>query len=111
MSAGPAIPAPAFGRPPGEVRQALLATLRLAGPLSTRDAAARAQVGLSAAQRTMDNALRAGAVLVVGHEKRPHCKKWVALYQAVDPAPDVAPEPEAGHAWATLGRFWHSALG
>lgn len=103
-----------FGRPPGEVRQALLSTLREAGPLSTREAAQRAQIGLDAALRAMDNALRAGAVQVVGHAKRAHCKKWVALYEAVDDAPDapdVSPEPAAGHGWATLGHFWHSALG
>jgi hypothetical protein len=29
---------------------------------------------------TLENAVRSGAIEKVGHEKRAHCAKWVAIY-------------------------------
>lgn len=72
---------------PAEIRTALEATLRQAGPLPLVELAAKAQVGYKAARRAVHYGKVTGKLQVVGHEKRPHCTKWVALY-------DVAPEPE-----------------
>ncbi len=67
-------------RPPGEIRTVILSTVRAAGPMTLRDIAERSQVGYEAARRTLDNAVRGDALQIVGHEKRAHCDKWVALY-------------------------------
>jgi hypothetical protein len=67
-------------RPPGELRVAFVTTIQQAGPMSLRDVAERSQVGYAAARYTMQEAVRSGVLEIVGHEKREHCAKWVALY-------------------------------
>jgi hypothetical protein len=75
-------------RPPGEVRETIVSTVREAGQsLALRDIAQRSQVGYDAARRTLDNAVRCGVLEIVGHEKREHSSKWVALYDVPRPAP------------------------
>lgn len=74
-------------RPPGEVRGAIHAAFREHGPMALRDVVQYAQVSYVAARQTLSNGLRSEVLQVVGHEKREHCKKWVALY-------DLAPEPD-----------------
>lgn len=49
-------------RPPGEVRQALLAALARGGPGDFEALAARSQVGLAVAQETLRQMARAGAI-------------------------------------------------
>lgn len=49
------------------------------------DLAARTQIGYACCRRTLDNAIRAAQIEIVGREKRPHCKQWVALYDVVQP--------------------------
>jgi predicted ArsR family transcriptional regulator len=71
------------GRPAGEVRKVLVAALEQGKPMSLRDLAHRCKVGVNAARRTLDHLVRAGVVEIVGHEKRAHCRKWVALYDLV----------------------------
>ncbi len=79
-------------RAPGEVRTVLLGALREQGPLPLRDLAHMCQIGYDAARYTLQNATRAGVVEIVGNEKRPHSKKWVALYGlAPDPAESQTP--------------------
>ena len=91
-------------RPAGDVRQALFGALRDAGPLSLRDAAQAAQVGLLAAKHTLAYASRSGAVQVVGREKRAHCRKWVRLYELA-PEPDPTPRPPVVLALDELGQL------
>lgn len=71
-------------RPQGEVWMAILSTLREQGPMPMRELAERSQVGYDATRRTVDNAVRAKALEIVGHEKVEHCKKWVAIYDVVE---------------------------
>ena len=68
------------GRPQGEIRQAIFDTLRAQGAMPQRDIAERTQVGLDACRSTIENAVRAGQLEIVGREKRLHCKQLVALY-------------------------------
>jgi hypothetical protein len=84
----------------GEVRAALMKALETAGPLTIREAAACSNVGLTAARRAIDNAVRAGAVRDCGSAKPAKGTKWQTLYE-------LAPEPDesrAGHGWVDLGR-------
>ena len=75
------------GRPQGEIRQAIFDTLRAQGAMPQRDIAERTQVGLDACRSTIENAVRAGQLEIVGREKRLHCKQLVALYAlAAEPA-------------------------
>lgn len=91
-----------MARPPGALRVAVLGALR-EGPGTLRDISVRAQVGNGAARHTVQNALRSGAVRICGHEKRPHAKCWLAIYELAEPAEEeAAPAPVySGH--ATLG--------
>jgi predicted ArsR family transcriptional regulator len=76
----PNVSPPRGGRPIGEVRKIIVAALEPGKPMSLRDLAHRCKVGVDAARRTLDHLVRAEVVEIVGHEKRAHCKKWVALY-------------------------------
>lgn len=72
------------------------------GPLTIREAAQRSNVGLQAARRTFDNAVRSGTVRECGQAKPARGTKWEALYE-----PSPPPEPEEcrhGHGWVDLGR-------
>jgi hypothetical protein len=75
------------------VRRVIVAALEEGEPMSLRDLAHRCQVGLNATRRTLDHLVRAEVVEIVGHEKRAHCKKWVALYDLCPPAA-VSPAAE-----------------
>ena len=92
-----------MGRPPGEIRQVLLDTLRAKGPMALRDLAAATQVGYQPALKTLRRCLKSGVLIEAGQEKREHSKRWVKLY-------DLAPEPTPGddsrhgHGWVDLGR-------
>lgn len=97
---------PQFGRPVGEVRQVIVSTLREHGPMAVRDLAQSTQVGYLAAARTVDNALRSGALQIVGHEKQAHCKKWVALYDVAEPAEVAQPAAEEpAQSWGGLQQW------
>lgn len=78
-------------RYPGEIRRMFEATVRESGPLPMRELAHKCQVGIDAARRTLDNAVRAGDFEIVGHAKASHSKKWVAVYDLAEP---VAPAPQ-----------------
>jgi hypothetical protein len=83
-------------RPSGEIRAVLLGALCEHGPLPTRELCAITQVGLESARRTVDNLRRAGVLEIVGHEKRAHSTKWVALYDMAPPEPEPEPaDPDA----------------
>lgn len=73
-------------RPPGEIRKLITDTIKAKGePMPLCDIAAATQIGYGCCRRTLDNAVRAKVLEIVGHEKRPHCKQWVALYDVVQP--------------------------
>ena len=76
----------------GEVRSAIREAVHAHGPLSQRDIVRHACVGLDAARSTVENMVRSGELEAVGHERRAHCKKWVALYDLAAP-----PGPAEGH--------------
>jgi hypothetical protein len=78
-------------RPAGEIRAAVLQTLREQGAMPLVDLVQRLplQTSQRAVQHTVENALRAGLLAKVGHEKRPHCTKWVALYDLAEPGDDM----------------------
>lgn len=83
-------------RPVGEVRHAMR---QAAGKLHAerdgatwRDMAVCARVGFKAAQRAAENMERAGELVVVGHDKRAHSRRWMKLY---------SPSPAANFATAT----------
>ena len=78
------------GRPAGDVRREIVSVLQRDGALAQRDIAERTQVGYEACSTTLKNAVRAGQLEIVGHEKRAHCKQWVALYAL---AAEAAAEP------------------
>lgn len=67
-------------RPAGEIRTAIYSTIRESGPLSLKDLAVKSQVGLDAARRTLDNAVRSGSLEIVDRKRVEHCKKRVAVY-------------------------------
>lgn len=90
------------GRPAGEVRAVIVRTLREAGPMAQRDLAVQAQIGVQSVRRTVDNMVRAGALVVAGQEKREHSRKWVALY---DLPPETSDDGSRhGHGWVDLAR-------
>lgn len=83
-------------RPAGEVRQALLqACAALARPdqgATLRELAARACVGLKAAERTVDHMRRAGQVHIVRTRRVPYRNRPVAEYAPAAPlVPAQAP--------------------
>lgn len=78
-------------RPSGEIRAAILGALCERGPLPMRDIAVLKQIGVHAVRQTLENMVRADVVEIVGHEKRAHCTKWVALYDVVPPDPTADP--------------------
>lgn len=93
-----------LGRPPGEVRQALLGELREQGPLSMRDLAQHTQVGYRAARWTLARCVQAGLVVKAGQEKRAHSRKLVALYELADKSAAGVTGATQGHGWVDLGR-------
>lgn len=101
-----------IGRPVGavgEARRVMLQHLREHGPMTMRELAHATQVGNSAALSVMKNAKRNGVLVIVGHDKRAHCKRWVAIYDLApqtEPAACVpADAPAAGaQGWADLAR-------
>ena len=73
-------------RPAGEIRSAICETLRNQGPMPLVDLVQRVNVQTTqqAISQTVKNAVRSGQIEKVGHEKRAHCNKCVAVYDLVD---------------------------
>jgi predicted ArsR family transcriptional regulator len=94
------------GRPPGEIRTAIVVALEARGPMSLRDIAHRALIGVDATRRTLDHLVRAEVIEIVGREKRAHCKKWVALYDLVRKSEDAAPEMSPTEELAAVLSLW-----
>lgn len=88
----------------GEVRAALMAQLERE-PMTVRAAAEHSQVGLTAARRTIANAVRSGTVRECGRAKAAHGTAWELIYELVPP-PEPADDDDnrAGHGWVDLGR-------
>ena len=94
-------------RPRGEIRAALAAAFRrlvqerglvvdgqAVDGVSWRDAAISAQVGFEAAQRTVENMVRAGELVRVSASKRAGSQHWEGLYAPPPPTPAPACEPD-----------------
>lgn len=87
----------------GEVRAALMRQLQ-AEPLTIRAAAQRSQVGLTAARRTIANAVRSGTVRECGTAKSARGTAWEVIYELA-PLPEPQDDDNrAGHGWVDLGR-------
>lgn len=86
-----------MARPQGALRVAVLGAL-LSGPCTLRDIAQRAQMGYGAARYTVQDALRSGVVQICGHEKRPHAKRWLAVYELAEQPEVDGDQAGAGHA-------------
>ena len=54
--------------------------------MAVREIAEVAQVGYDDTRWTLKRAVQSGSMQVVGHEKRDHSRKWVALYDVVEPS-------------------------
>lgn len=95
---------PVIGRPPGEIRQALMQAARAQvqphrAP-TLQELAVGAQVGRVAAMNTVKNMVRAGELQIVRRRWVAHSAKPVAEYAPAD-APD---DCRHGHGWVDLGR-------
>ncbi len=94
-------------RPQGEICEAVVQVIYTHGPSTLRDVAGRARVagvlvGGRAVRWTLRNALSRGDVVLCGHVRQPHAKRWCALYdlsesvyQVLDSARPDAPAPRA----------------
>ncbi|MFN7881803.1 MAG: hypothetical protein ACK5PF_02130 [bacterium] len=105
-------------RPAGEVRQALhraacelVPRERMADPHAPRptmrEIAHRAQVGVEAARRTIENMTRAGDLKPAGTRRVDYCNKPVAVYEPLvylDGAMAADLDARQGAGWVDLGR-------
>lgn len=82
-----------MSRSPGEIRAALAAVPVAHGPCTLRELLERSQVGYDAARYTVQNMVRAGALIKVGSERRAHAKRWVALYDVPPTTEGEEPTP------------------
>lgn len=85
-----------MARPAGVLRLAVLDALQ-SGPCTLRDIALRGKLGYGAARYTVQDALRSGVVQICGKEKRPHAKRWLAVYELVEQT-DQSAQPEISEA-------------
>lgn len=90
-----------MARPRGEVRQALAEAIRslvaVRGPVSSREAAAAAQVGYDLARETIKDMVRSARpeVVIAGHHKPPG-QRWHTLYEPAILEDDDTPQPWGG---------------
>lgn len=84
-------------RPQGDICLAVIEAVR-AGPCTLLDIVERSQVGYDAARYTVQNALRWGHLQICGHERRPHAKCWVRIYELTEQPEDAAVEVDGGSA-------------
>lgn len=110
-------------RPQGEISEAVVQVIFAHGPSTLRDVALRARVsgvlvGGRAVRWTLRNALTRGDVVLCGHVRQPHAKRWCALYdlseqayQALDSAaPVAAPAVSAGSVLAAALGAWRGVV-
>lgn len=82
------------------------------GPCTLLDIVERSKVGYSAAKYTVQHALRGGELQICGHERRPHAKCWVAIYELTEQPEESAIEVDEG--CAVLGAAlssWSRSVG
>lgn len=82
--------------PQGEIRKLVAEAIRARGQagLGLNDLSASTQIGYKACRAAIGNLMRAKQIEIVGREKQPHAKQWVALYAVID-RPDPAPPPSS----------------
>ncbi len=90
-------------RPVGDIRAAVQAALEV-GPATLLDIVERGNLGYDAARYAVQNALRAGVIQVCGQEKRPHAKRWLAVYELCESAaaPDTEQLGGVMHSWVLV---------
>lgn len=79
------------GRPSGELRLAVASCITALGPVTLHDLCAQVQSTPRALSSAVRNMLRDGALVKCGMERRPHAKRWVALYDLPGAQYDEAP--------------------
>lgn len=81
---------------PKALRLAVIRTIEQHGPLVLFDLKQLVLLPTTekAIKATVENGIRHGWLEKVGSEKRPHCYKWVALYDVAQ-QPDAAPAEQA----------------
>lgn len=79
------------GRPSGELRLAVASCITALGPMTLHDLCAQVQSTPRALSSAVRNMLRDGALVKAGMERRPHAKRWVALYDLPGAQYDEAP--------------------
>lgn len=81
---------------PKELRLAVIRTIEEHGPLVLFDLKRLVSLPTTgdAIESTVENGVKHGWLEKVGSEKRPHCYKWVTLYDIAH-QPDAAPAEQA----------------
>jgi hypothetical protein len=79
------------GRPAGELSAAITAAIERLGPLTLRDIGEQVQSTPRALSSTLRNMLRGGHLTQAGMVRRPHCKRWCAIFDL----PNSTETPEA----------------
>jgi|GEM_PF-3320038 len=79
------------GRPAGDLRIAVTTVIKASGPVTLRDLIGQIQATPSTLASTLNNMVRDGRLVKCGMERRPHAKRWVAVYDAPDTEYDEAP--------------------
>lgn len=67
-------------RDAGPIREAVLQALRTHGEMALCDIVKKSQVSKKPCGWTVKNLVRGGVLQIVAHEKRPHARRWVAIY-------------------------------
>ena len=86
------------GRPAGDLRVAVTSCITELGPVTLRDLCGHVQSTPRALSSALRNMLRDGALVKCGMERRPHAKRWVALYDVPESthSTPTTPTPQAG---------------
>ena len=83
---------------PKALRLEVIRTIEQHGPLVLFDLVKLVSLPTTAdaIESTVENGVRFGWLEKVGSEKRPHCTKWVTLYDVAQPADEAPPEQVPG---------------
>jgi len=98
-----------MARPRGEIRQVLFNALREGPASTTRELAARAGVGITAAMDTLNNMVKAGEVVVLHSARRPGVKRPVPVY-SIAPATDPCNEHNGAALQSALNSMTRSSV-
>lgn len=90
-----------MGAPRGEVRRAVVGAIQ-AGPCTLGDVVSRTQLEYAQVKAALQNGLRSGELTITGQEKRPHAKRWLAIYELARPPGEEPQKFETENNFADL---------